>query len=314
MGKIIGDTPLIKIDYIFNGIKNSFYAKLEWYNLTGSLKDRIVNHIILKSKKEKILREGQTIVETTSGNTGISLAALGARYNHKVVIFMPDTVSKERVDIIKSYGAQVIIVKKSDGGFNKCLKLAKMYAKENKAFLLDQFNNELNIEAHYLSTGKEITNKLPKVDFFVSGVGSGGTAFGVIKRLKEHNNTKLIVVEPNESPLLNKNIVANHKIEGIGDEFVPGIVEKSLIDKYINVSSDDAIKIAQKLSKELGLGCGISSGANALASILINKENSIVATIFSDDLKKYLSTDLTKEIKNYSDLIDNIKFINYSVI
>lgn len=313
MNGLIGNTPMLKINYELNGKVHYFYTKLEWYNLTGSIKDRMVDYVIKESKKLGFLKENQTIVETTSGNTGIALAALGAKYKHKVVIFMPESVSKERVDIIKLYGAEVNLVKIEDGGFNKCLELSKRYAKDNNAFLFNQFENKLNNYAHELSTAKEITDKLDKVDYFVSGIGSGGTAMGVLNGLKKKNEVKLIIVEPQESQILNGKEPGKHKIEGIGDDFIPDLVDVNVIDKIVPIKSNDAILISKKIAKELGLGVGISSGANALACILVNEENKNIVTIFSDDLKKYLSTDLTKDIEKNS-YIEKIKFLNYEII
>lgn len=313
INNVIGNTPLIKINYLIEGIENYFYAKLEWYNLSGSVKDRVAEYIILESKKQGLLKDNQTIVETTSGNTGISLAAIGAKYKHKIVIYIPESASKERIQILKMYGADVRIIKLVDGGFKKCIELSKEYAKKHNAFLFNQFYNELNSKCHEVNTARELSNKLENIDYFVSGIGSGGTAMGIINGLRKKFNTKLIVVEPYESQILRKNTIGIHKIEGIGDDFIPGIVDTNLIDNVLPIKSDDAILVAQKLAKELGLGVGISSGANALACMLLSKKNKNIVTLFSDDLKKYLSTDLTKELKS-NKVIDSIKFINYEII
>lgn len=313
MESLIGNTPLIKINYKIKSEVKYIYAKLEWYSLTGSIKDRMAEYIYQQSKKQGLLKNKQTIVETTSGNTGIAIAALGAKYKHKVVIFMPDSVSKERIEILKIYGADIRLVKVEDGGFQKCIELSKIYAKEHDAFLFNQFKNDLNIEAHEKTTAKEITDKLDKIDYFVSGIGSGGTAMGVLKGLQKKGNTKLVIVEPFESQIIKNNTVGKHKIEGIGDDFIPEIVDVNQINKIISIKSDDAILMSRKISRELGLGVGISSGANALASILINEENKKIVTIFSDDLKKYLSTDLTKEMKS-NEFIDSITFLSYELV
>lgn len=314
MCKLIGNTPMVKINYDINNKKHSVYAKLEWYSLTGSVKDRIVEYIFFQSKSLGILKDGQTIVETTSGNTGIAIAALGAYYNHDVIIYMPDDVSKERIEIIKLYGADVILVSKEDGGFIKCLELSSKYCKENDAFLFNQFSNQLNVLAHYNTTAVEISKSLDYVDIFVSGIGSGGTAIGVKNKLKEFNDdVKLFVVEPEESQVLSGKGIGKHNIQGIGDDFVPDIVDTNKIDKIIPIKSDDAILMSKKLAKELGLGVGISSGANMLASIISNSDDKTVVTIFSDDLKKYLSTDLVSDITE-NDFINSINFINYEVI
>lgn len=311
MKKIIGDTPLIKINYKINNDIKSIYAKLEWYSLTGSIKDRMVNYVIEKSKEEGLLKEEQAIVETSSGNTGISLAALGALNNHKVIIFMPENVSKERIEIIKLYGAEVNLVKINDGGFIKCLELSKEYAKKHDAFLFNQFKNKYNTEAQK-EIGREILDKLDNIENFVSGIGSGGTAMGVFEVLKKES-VKLVVVEPRESQILNGKSPNKHKIEGIGDDFIPEIVNIKNIEKTVDIKSDDAILVSQKLAKEIGLGVGISSGANILASILINNTDKKVVTVLADDLKKYISTDLSKYNKT-NNYIESIKFLNYEVL
>ena len=310
--KLIGNTPYIKIKYKYNGKIDYVYAKLEYYNLTGSIKDRLALYIINKNKKDGILKEGMPIIEVTSGNTGISFSAIGAYYNHPVFIFMPDWVSVERIKIMKMYGAKVFLVSKEEGGFTECINRANKLAKEINGFRPNQFDNIDNIYTHYNTTGKEIVDEIPNIEAFVSGIGTGGTLMGVAKRLKEDNkNTKIYAMEPSELPLISKGIkIKDHKIEGIGDDFIPSIVDKNKIDGIVTISSEDAILMSKKIAKELGIGVGISSGANLLAAILI-KENTKgnVVTIFVDDNKKYLSTDLTKDIKP-SKLINNINLID----
>ena len=245
-----------------------------------------------------------TIVEATSGNTGISLAALGAYYGFPVHIYMPDFVSAERRKIIELYGAKITLISKEEGGFKKCIELVKKV--EKGAFSTNQFSNVDNIMAHYLGTGKEIVDKI-KVDVFVSGIGTGGTLMGIGKRIKETNPNSLIYgLEPENMTLIKGNKVGSHKIEGIGDEFIPDIVDTNLLDDIILINDDDAINMSKKLAKELGLGVGISSGANFLAAVQIQEQlNKNVVTVFPDDLKKYLSTDLSKEIKIQDNYISN---------
>ena len=298
MENLIGNTPLIKIKYKYNDKESYIYTKLEYYNLTGSIKDRVVYYILNKAIKEKRLSKDMVLVEATSGNTGISLSAIGAYSGNKVKIFMPDWVSKERLELMKLYGADVTLVSKEEGGFKKCIELAKEYAKNNNGFLLNQFENLDNIAVHYLTTGKEITNKI-NVDAFVSGIGTGGTLMGIAKILKEKNkNTKICALEPSTMSLIKSNIIGSHKIEGIGDDFIPNIVDLNIIDDVLLIDDIDAINMSKKLSKELGIGVGISSGANMIAAILL-KENGYnnVVTIFPDDNKKYLSTGLTSDIQ-----------------
>ena len=315
----IGNTPMIKIKYKIDEKINFIYTKLESYNLTGSIKDRVAYYIITKAKERGELKDEMPIVEATSGNTGISLAALGAYFNHPIYIFMPDWASVERVKIMESYGAQVNLVSKEQGGFKKCLENAKKFAEENEAFLSNQFSNTDNVLAHYETTGEEILKTLPeKVDAFISGIGTGGTLIGIGKKLKKYDkNIKLIALEPDKMPLISQNkIISNHKIEGIGDDFVPDLFNRDLIDDVILINDDDAINMSRKLAKDLGLGVGISSGANFLASIIYQKNiNKPVVTVFADDNKKYLSTDLSKDIDNNAKYISNkVKLINYEVV
>ena len=259
------------------------------------------------------------VIEATSGNTGISLAALGAYYKHPVYIFMPDWASTERVKLMKAFGAEVTLLSKEEGGFKKCLEEAKKLAKEKNGYLANQFANTDNILAHYETTGEEIVNTLPeKVSAFISGVGTGGTLIGIGRRLKKwDNNVEIVALEPDKMPLISQNkIIENHKIEGIGDDFVPDLLDKNLLDKIILVNDEDAINMSRRLAKELGLGVGISSGANFIAGVIYQEKiNKPIVTIFADDNKKYLSTDLTKDIDTNNKFIsNNIKLIDYEVI
>ena len=315
----IGNTPLIKIKYKYNNKENYIYTKLESYNLTGSIKDRVAYYIIKQAYKEEKLKKGMEIVEATSGNTGISLAAIGALYKNPVHIFMPDWVSKERLNLMKMYNAKVTLISKEEGGFKRAIQEAIKYAKENNAFLSNQFENEHNVLAHYETTGKEIIDKMgSNIDGFVSGIGTGGTLMGVAKKLKEINeNVKIYALEPDKMPLLSKNqIIDNHKIEGIGDDFIPKIVEKGKIDKTILINDEDAINMARKIALNLGIGVGISSGANMIASVLAKEENKgNIVTVFADDNKKYISTDLSKAIDNNEEYISNkIELLDYEFI
>ena len=246
-------------------------------------------------------------MEATSGNTGISFAAIGALTHHPVHIFMPDWASVERIRIMELFGANVYLVSKEEGGFREAIRRSEEYAKKIDGFLPKQFENTLNIEAHYLTTAKEIIESLPNIDTFVSGIGTGGTLIGVAKYLKEyHSDIKIVALEPDKMPLLSgKEIIGNHKIEGIGDDFIPSLVDSKRIDKVVLINDDDAINMSRLLAKNLGLGVGISSGANFLASVLAGGK--CVATVFADDFKKYLSTDLAKEID------DNPKFLSNQI-
>lgn len=305
--KLIGNTPIVKIIAKYKNNLINVYAKLEYYNYTGSIKDRIAYYIMNESYKDGSLKKNMPIIEATSGNTGISFAALGAYYKHPVHIFMPDWVSKERINIMKLYGAKVYLVSKDEGGFQEAIKRADKLAKEIKGFRPNQFNNPKNIETHYKTTGLEIVNSINKIDNFVSGIGTGGTLMGIAKQIKKHHkNAKIIALEPAQLPIITAGkTIGTHKIEGIGDDFIPSIVDEKIIDKIITINDEDAINISRILAKKFGLGVGISSGANLLASIITAKNNDNVVTIFADDSKKYLSTDLTKPINNNPNLISN---------
>lgn len=308
---LIGNTPMIKIKYEYKGIIRNLYAKLEYYNYTGSIKDRLALYILKNAKNKGVLRDGQMIVEATSGNTGISFAALGALYGHPIHIFMPSNVSIERRKLLELYGAALHLV---DDGFVKAIDEANKFARENKAFRPDQFNNEMNIMAHYSNTGKEIIDKNIKIEGFVSGVGTGGTLIGVGKRLKEYNkNIKVIALEPSSMPLLSgKEVTGPHKIEGIGDDFVPSLVDRKIIDEVVAVTDEDAIGMSRKLAREFGLGVGISSGANFVAAVISGLDN--VVTVFADDAKKYLSTDLLKDNGKDSLISNEVKLISIEKI
>lgn len=315
----IGNTPMIKINYRYNDKIKSVYSKLEYYNLTGSIKDRVAYYIINNAKRRKVLKEGMSIVEATSGNTGIALAALGAYYKHPVYIFMPDWASEERIKLMQGYGAKIILLSKEDGGFIRCVEESRKLAKELNGFLANQFANEDNFLAHYETTGNEILDQLPvKIGGFVSGIGTGGTLMGTGSKLKEKNKEMYITaIEPDKMPLLsNGKIIGQHKIEGIGDDFIPALVNKDKIDKIIQINDDDAINMSRRISKELGIGVGISSGANLIGSALLADEiEESVVTVFADDNKKYLSTDLSKEIDDNPKLISNkIKLLSYEFV
>lgn len=310
---LIGNTPLIKINFKYKNVKRFVYVKLEYFNLTGSIKDRVALYIIKEAKKKGDLIENQPIIEATSGNTGISFAAIGSYLKHPVYIYMPDWVSKERIDIMKLYGAKVYLVSKAEGGFRECINRADKLAKQINGYRPDQFNNYDNVLAHYNTTAEEILEKVNPIGV-VSGIGTGGTLIGVGKKLKEINkNAKIIVLEPLQLPILSEGkMEGSHKIEGIGDDFIPSIVEKDLIDEIIVIDDSDAINMSKRLAKELGLGVGISSGANFLGAVLSNKNGLI--TFFVDDLKKYLSTDLVKEKKKQDLISEKIELINYEIL
>ena len=315
--KLVGNTPMIKIDYEYEGKTGSIYTKLEFYNYSGSIKDRIALYILQKEKENGKLSEGQPIIEVTSGNTGIAFAAIGALFGHEVHIFMPDWVSLERRKLIEMYGAQVHLVSREEGGFKKALELVEEFANETGAYRPLQFDNELNTEAQYVTTGQEIIDELPEVNAFVSGIGTGGTLMGVGKRLKDHNpDSKVFALEPSTLSILKMGMEeGDHLIEGIGDDFIPGIVDENLIDDIVLIHDCDAINMSKILAKELGLGIGISSGANFLASVIMDSDDLTIATVFPDDNKKYITTKLSEEIDDNPELISNkIKLLDFEVI
>ena len=315
--KLVGNTPMIKIDYEYEGKQGSIYTKLEYYNYSGSIKDRIALYIIQKEKENGNLADGQAIVEVTSGNTGISFSAIGALFGHDVHIFMPDWVSLERRNLIEMYGAHVHLISKEEGGFKKALELAEEFAKEHNAFRPLQFDNPLNVEAQYNTTGQEIIDAVPTANAFVSGIGTGGTLMGIGKKLKDNNSdSKIIALEPSTLSILKMGMEeGSHLIEGIGDDFIPGIIEQDLIDDIVLIHDCDAINMSKRIAKEFGLGIGISSGANFLASVLMDSDELTIATVFADDNKKYITTRLSDEIDDDPKLISNkIKLIGFEAI
>ena len=301
---LIGNTPLLEIKFTYKGKPRSIYAKSENLNMTGSIKDRMALHILKKAYENGEIKPGDMIVEATSGNTGISFSAIGRALGHPVTIFMPDWMSRERVDLITSMGARIHPVTRDQGGFLGSIKLTEEFVAENdNVFLPCQFSNLANCEAHYENTGPEIWWQLMfrslKPDAFTAGVGTGGTIMGVGKILKElHPDVKIHPIEPAESPTLTKGYkIGSHRIQGISDEFIPAIMELDKTDSIIPVHDGDAIIMAQMLSARLGLAVGISSGANFIGALMAQNElddNAIVVTVFPDSNKKYLSTDLLR--------------------
>lgn len=317
MHEVIGNTPMIEIIYKYKGIKKSIYAKLEFYNITGSIKDRMVSYILTKNKKNGNILPGQPLIEATSGNTGISLASFASSLNHPVYIFMPDFVSVERKKLLESYGAHITLVSKEEGGYDSCIQKADKLAKEIGGYRLDQFENIDNITAHYQGTGTEIVKQLKPIQGFVSGIGTGGTLMGVGLKIKEtYPQASVGVVEPDTMTLLSdKPIKESHQIEGISDGFIPPIVDRSIIDKVYTIKDMDAIHMSQLFASSLGLGVGISSGANFLGSVLLEEEiGGNIVTIFPDDSKKYLSTSYSNPIHSKGLLSNEIELLEYKIV
>lgn len=318
---LVGHTPMLQIEYSYKGKQRVIYAKCEHYNLTGSIKDRMALYILQRAYALNKIKPENPIVEATSGNTGISFSAIGRHLGHPVTIIMPDWLSKERIDIIRSFGATVIPVSREQGGFLGSIELSNdMAASDPSIFLPRQFENEYNAEAHQKTTGPEIWAQLKSIDVrpdaFVAGVGTGGTVMGMNAFLKKRNPyIKVHPIEPMESPTLTKGYKSGtHRIQGISDEFIPSIVQLDQLDEVLQVSDGDAILMAQKMAKQLGIAVGISSGANMIGAIMVQNylgDNAVVVTVLSDSNKKYLSTDLMKEepvkesyLSNHVELLD----------
>ena len=301
--ELVGRTPLLELSKIkeAEGLDATLLAKLECFNPTGSAKDRPALEMILQAEKSGILKPDSVIIEPTSGNTGIGLAAIGASKGYKVIIVMPDSMSKERILLMKAYGAEVVLTDGSKGmqcSIEEAMRLAEQY---KNAFIPSQFDNSANPLAHYKTTGPEIWQDTSgKVDIFVAGIGTGGTLSGAGKFLKEQNpNIKVIGAEPLSSPLLTRGSFGAHKIQGIGANFIPENLDKAIYDEIIDVSNDDAFKYARMVAKKEGVAVGISSGAAIYAAIEIAKrpenKNKVIVAVLTDTGERYLSTELFSE-------------------
>lgn len=283
---LIGNTPVLKLD--------GLYIKLEGFNASGSVKDRPALWMIEGLEKRGLLRPGDVIVEPTSGNTGISLAMIGAAKGYRVVLVMPDTMSVERQTVMRAYGAEIIL---TDGklGMAGAIKEAERMVREEGCVMPMQFNNPDNVQAHKEGTAREILKDFPKLDYFVAGIGTGGTITGVAKVIKKiYRDVKVIGVEPAESPIITKGYRGSHGIQGIGAGFVPSILDLSLIDEVMTVETEKAKAEAKRLSKK-GLFLGISSGAAVFAGYELLKKHGKDKTILAiapDGGLKYLSTGL----------------------
>ncbi len=310
LGEAIGNTPVFAIAYRFRGSVRTIYAKAEHMNLTGSIKDRMALHVMRTAYAAGLLHAGDTLAEATSGNAGIAFAALGRALGHPVAIFMPDWMSQERRDLLRSYGAQICLVSREEGGFlGSIRRTQEMAAAAHGVFLPRQFENAANVDAHRLGTAPELLAQLAgrglDLDAFVAGVGTGGTVMGVSRALRVASPaTTVWAAEPAESPTMSTgHKVGTHRIQGISDEFIPAIVALGELDGILAVSDGDSILMARKLAATLGLGLGISSGCNFLAAVMAAERlsaagfgsDATVATVFPDDNKKYLSTALLRE-------------------
>ena len=304
LDRIIGNTPLLAIDFTFRGEPRVLYAKYEQVNLTGSIKDRMALHVLRRAYENGQINPGDMIAEATSGNTGISFSAIGSALGHPVTIFMPDWMSSERISLISSFGASIVLVSRTQGGFLGSIRLSEeLAAREKHVFLPCQFANDANVEAHLTTTGPEIWGQLQleglTPDAFVAGVGTGGTVMGVGRFLRSQKpDVRIHPLEPAESPTMSTgHKVGHHRIQGISDEFIPAIIKLNELDAIVEASDGDSILLAQKLA-HVGLAVGISSGANFIGSVKVQNQigpRAVVATVFSDSNKKYLSTDLLRD-------------------
>ncbi len=301
--ELIGNTPLLELNHLekeFN-LKAKLLGKLEYLNLTGSVKDRIAKAMIEDAEEKGILKDGSTIIEPTSGNTGIGLASVGTAKGYRVIIVMPETFSIERRKLIKAYGAEIVLSNGSEGMKGAIAKAKELAAQIPNSFIPSQFDNPANPRAHYLTTAKEIWSDTDgKVDILVAGVGTGGTITGVGKYLKEKNpNIKVVAVEPDSSAVLSGDKAGPHKIQGIGAGFVPNTLDINIIDEIIRIKNEEALTTGALVGKKEGVLVGISAGAAVSAAIKLanrpeNKDKNIVV-ILPDSGDRYLSTALFGE-------------------
>lgn len=324
LAKMVGGTPLIRLDLRAKGRDITVYAKAEMFNFSGSIKDRMALMILKRATEAGQLMPGQRIAEATSGNAGIALAAIGGALGHPVTIFMPDWMSKERQALLRSFGAELRMVSKEEGGFLGAIARAEAMGAEEGAFLPRQFSNTDNCLAHYDGTAPELFAQLEEdgadLGAFVAGVGTGGTVSGVRQFVKEAAPTVSVhPLEPAESPTLSTgHKIGSHRIQGISDEFIPDIVKLDQLDDVVGVNDGDAILMAQRLCHKLGLGVGISSGANLLGAIKIalqSADGKSIATVFADGNNRYLSTDLSKAVPQKAEFITPaVNFVGAKVI
>ena len=298
-----GQTPLVKLNRLDEGLPGNVAVKLEFYNPAGSVKDRIGRAIIDAAEKSGALKPGGTIVEGTSGNTGIALAMVGAARGYRVILTMPETMSAERRVLLRAYGAQIVLTPGTEGMRGAVEKAKEIVATTENAILASQFSNEANPAIHYNTTGPEIWEATDgKVDIFVAGIGTGGTISGTGKYLKEQNpNVKVVAVEPKDSPLLSEGRVGPHKIQGLGANFVPETLDRGIYDSVTAVSAEDAMRTSRQLATQEGILGGISSGAAVWAALeeakkSENKDKLIVA-IVPDFGERYISTALYEDIR-----------------
>jgi cysteine synthase len=297
-----GRTPLVRLNRVTEGIDATVYAKLEFYNPSSSVKDRLAIAIVDAAEKAGALQPGGTIVEGTSGNTGIGLAAVGAARGYKVVLTMPESMSIERRKLLRAYGAELILTPPAEGMKGAVSRAEQVAAERPGAVLAKQFENEANPAIHYATTGPEIWEDTDgAVDVFVTGVGTGGTVTGTGRYLKEHKpGVRIVAVEPKESPILNGGQPGPHKIQGIGPNFVPAILDREVLDEVVDVDIDESVAMARRLATEEGILAGISSGATVHAALEVAKrpENAgkTIVVVVASSGERYLSTVLFENL------------------
>ena len=302
--ELIGNTPLVKLNRVTEGLPGNVIAKLEFYNPANSVKDRIGNAIIDAAERSGELKPGGTIVEGTSGNTGIALAMVGAARGYKVILTMPDTMSQERRVVLRAFGAELVLTPGADGMRGAVDKANEIVANTDNAILASQFANPANPAIHEATTGEEIWEATDgKVDYFVAGVGTGGTITGAGRTLKKHNSDiKLVAVEPKASPLLTEGTAGLHKIQGLGANFVPEVLDQELLDEIIAVTNEDAIEVSRKVAAAEGILGGISAGANIKAALEIaarpESEGKNIVVIVPDFGERYVSSILYEDLRD----------------
>ncbi|WP_411682568.1 cysteine synthase A [Clostridium thailandense] len=294
--EMIGGTPLFKLNNIVGEGMADVYVKLEKFNPGGSIKDRAALGMIEKAEREGLIKTGDTIVEPTSGNTGIALAMIGKLKGYKVMIVMPDTMSMERRNLMKAYGAELVLTEGAKGMKGAIEKAVEIVEGKEGYYIPQQFTNQANPDKHYETTADEIIKDLKELDVFVAGVGTGGTLIGAGKKLKKYNaNINVVAVEPAKSPVISGGQPGAHKIQGIGAGFVPEIYAKEIVDEVMTISDEEAYEYARLMGREEGLLVGISSGANVAAAIKLAKKlgkGKTVVTVAPDGGEKYLSMGL----------------------
>jgi cysteine synthase A len=303
--ELVGNTPIVKLNKLGLGMGANLFAKLEYFNPSLSVKDRAALNMIIAAEKEEKIKEGDTIIEATSGNTGIALATIAASRGYKLILVIPDTMSIDKINYVKALGAEVVLTP-GVFGMTKAFQVAsELIEKTPNSFMPHQITNQNNVLAH-VQTAREIINDMDgQIDYFIAGSGTGGTITGVGKTLKEYNpEIKIICVEPLGSAILSGGRKGPHKIQGVGPGFIPEILDKSVIDEIIAISDNDSIEYARKLANQEGIFAGFSAGAAIAATMMIakrNHNNTInIVTLIADNGSRYLNTELYN--KEYKDI------------